>query len=191
MMQRAYVNGVPMGAELAAPEASPDFLVSAVKDSGTPRWPGTDLQRIQIIKGWLDADGQTHERVYDVAGDTDNGAGVDPNTCATIGRGHAGLCTLWQDPEYQSHEQAFYYARVLENPSCRWSTMQCQGAGVNPFASDCEVQAEAANTLALERGAVGDVYGRCCLDPQTQPFYSPTLQERAWTSPIWLKPRPL
>ena len=188
MLQTAYRDGVPMGGEMAAPETSPAFLVSASKDPGTARHPGIDLQRLQVIKGWLDADGNTHETVFDVAGDADNGAGIDPQNCEPTGRGAENLCTVWRDPQYNSDEAAFYYVRVLENPSCRWSTLQCQAAGVNPFAEDCAAQAAAATAKLQEEGAVGDVYGRCCLDPAEEPFYSPVLQERAWTSPIWIHP---
>lgn len=183
MIEQAYANGVPMGGELDAPAASPDFFVSASKDSSKT---ALDLQRIQVIKGWLDADGNTHERVFDVAGRADNNAGVDPNTCAPTGSGYDNLCTVWQDPQYDSKQAAFYYVRVLENPSCRWSTLQCQSAGVNPFAADCAAQAAEQNARMDERGAMGDVYSKCCLDPANEPFYSPLLQERAWTSPIWI-----
>ena len=178
-----------MGGELDAGGTSPTFLVSASKDPGAPGRPGVDLQRVQVIKGWLDDQGQTHEKVYDVAGNADNGAGVDPNTCAPTGTGHASLCTVWQDPEFSPDERAFYYVRVLENPSCRWSTLQCQAAGVNPFAQHCAEQAAQQNAVMSEAGAIGEVYTRCCLDPEEQPFYSPTLQERAWTSPIWINPQ--
>ena len=96
---------------------------------------------------------------------------------------------MWQDPDYDATQSAFYYVRVLENPSCRWSTLQCQAAGVNPFASNCAEQAaEKTAELQDNGGAIGDVFGRCCLDPAQQSFYSPTLQERAWTSPIWINP---
>lgn len=186
MVEKAYASGVPMGGELAATENSPAFLVSAAKDPGTSRHPGLDLQRVQIIKGWLDADGRTHETVYDVAGNADNNAGVDPETCAPTGSGHKNLCTVWHDPQYNSDEPAFYYARVLENPSCRWSTRQCQAAGVNPFAHNCSEQAAQQTAKLQQDGAIGDVFGRCCLDPAQEPFYAPTIQERAWTSPIWI-----
>ncbi|MCB1705379.1 MAG: DUF3604 domain-containing protein [Halioglobus sp.] len=188
MIEQAYAGGVPMGGEITAPAASPVFLVTAAKDAGSAGHPGVDLQRIQIIKGWLDADGETHEQVFDVAGDAGAGAGVDPQTCTPVGRGHKNLCRVWHDPTYDPDQPAFYYARVLENPSCRWSTRQCQAAGVNPFAADCAEQAAAKTALLQDDGAIGDVYGRCCLDPDTQPFYSPILQERAWTSPIWVNP---
>ena len=186
MLEKAYATGVPMGSEMAATDVSPAFLVSAAKDPGTASHPGLDLQRVQIIKGWLDAEGNTHEQVVDVAGNGDNNAGVDPQTCAPTGNGHQNLCTVWRDPQYNSSESAFYYVRVLENPSCRWSTLQCQAAGVNPFANNCAAQAAEQTARLQESGAVGDVFGRCCLDPAQEPFYSPTIQERAWTSPIWI-----
>ena len=186
MVNRAYRAGVPMGSELQATEASPEFLVSASKDAGTSTSPGTDLQRLQIIKGWVTADGSTREQVYDIAGTADTGGWVNENTCAVTGSGHDKLCTVWRDPDYSPDEPAFYYVRVLENPSCRWSTRQCMAAGVNPFSDQCEARAAAATEQVP--GAIGDVYGRCCLDPAKEPFYSPVIQERAWTSPIWINP---
>ena len=99
------------------------------------------------------------------------------------------MCSVWQDPDYDATQSAFYYVRVLENPSCRWSTLQCQAAGVNPFASNCAAQAAEKTAELQDNGsAIGDVFGRCCLDPAQQSFYSPILQERAWTSPIWINP---
>ena len=132
MIAHAYAQGVPMGGRFSGGSAAapPRFLVSALKDPGIPGHPGTDLQRIQVIKGWLDADGETHEAVYDVAGDVDNGAGIDEETCAPTGTGAQSLCAVWEDPEFDSSQAAFYYVRVLENPTCRWSTLQCQAAGV-------------------------------------------------------------
>ena len=188
MIEQAYASGVPMGGELAGGEKTPRFLVSAAKDAGIPSNPGTDLQRLQVIKGWLDAEGNTHEQVYDVAGSADNGAGVNPENCARTGQGHAQLCTVWEDPDFDAQEHAFYYVRVLENPSCRWSTLQCQAAGVNPFAENCAEQAAQKNQQLDDEGVIGEVYTRCCLDPEEQPFYSPVIQERAWTSPIWYTP---
>lgn len=189
MLEKAYAGGVPMGGELQAGTESPDFLVSAYRDPGSPGHPGTDLQRVQIIKGWLDDQGNTHEAIFDVAGDADNGAGVDPQSCAPTGSGRQSLCTVWKDPQYNASESAFYYVRVLENPSCRWSTLQCQAAGVNPFAADCADQAAKRTEEMQDNGAIGDVFGKCCIDPAQEPFYSPIIQERAWTSPIWLHPR--
>ena len=188
MLQQAYAGGVPMGGELVATtESGPRFLVSAVKDAGTQQAPGIDLQRVQIIKGWVDGAGRTQEAVFDVAGSDAGSAGVDPASCAPVGEGHRQLCAVWQDPEFSATQRAFYYVRVLENPSCRWSTRQCQAYGVNPFSSECLAQAEAAEEK-LE-GGIGDVFGRCCKRAEEEPFYSPTIQERAWTSPIWIFPR--
>ena len=179
-----------MGGDLppATEEGAPRFAVSALKDVGTPQHPGTDLQRLQIVKGWVDAEGATHERVFDVAGSPGSAASVDPDTCAPVGEGHASLCAVWEDPEFDPARPAFWYLRVLENPTCRWSTGLCQAAGVNPFAEDCEARAANATAKAVEGGARGDVYGSCCLSEDEEPFYSPTVQERAWTSPIWYRP---
>ena len=131
---------------------------------------------------------QIREAVLDVAGSASNGAGVDQQDCKPGGRGSAELCSVWEDPDFDPTQSAFYYARVLENPSCRWTTYQCQAAGVNPFADDCAAQADAADVLAHGAGATGPVYGKCCLKRAQEPFYSPVIQERAWTSPVWYLP---
>ncbi len=187
MIEQAYAHGVPMGGVINATDKAPRFLVSAAKDAGSPGLPGTDLQRLQVIKGWVDAGGNTHETVYDVAGSANSSAGVDKQSCAVTGSGHANLCAVWLDPDFNPGEDAFYYVRALENPSCRWSTRQCIAAGVNPFAANCVTQAETMNAVLDDAGAIGEVYDRCCLDPTEQPFYSPVIQERAWSSPIWYR----
>lgn len=176
----AYASGTPMGGELGAVRGgrSPRFAVWAAKDPGTPEAPGTDLQRIQIVKGWVDARGKTHERVFDVAASAKNGAGVDPATCAPRGTGARELCALWRDPRFKRSQHAFYYARVLENPTCRWSTRVCKAAGVDPFSPGCAAQATAA----------GAAFAHCCLGPANDAFIAPVVQERAWTSPIWYRP---
>ena len=68
------------------------------------------------------------------------------------------------------------------------NALHAQAAGVNPFDAECAAQAERATARAQAQGAEGDVYGKCCLDPEEEPFYSPIIQERAWTSPIWIDP---
>jgi len=157
----AYSTGVPMGSELFAKEgSSPSFLVWATQDALS-----APLQRVQIIKGWLD-NGEPREQVYDVACSDggavdatthrcpDNGATVDLTNCAfSADKGTAELKTLWTDPEYAPEQSAFYYARALENPTCRWSTWDALRAGVPP-----------------------------------REGLKVTLQERAWSSPIWISP---
>jgi hypothetical protein len=181
-IERAYARGVPMGGDLSSLRrregARPRFLVSAFKDPGTSDAPGTDLQRIQIVKAWVDSAGATHERVFDVAGDPASQAGVDPATCAPTGAGFSQLCAVWEDASFEPSERALYYARVLENPSCRWSTYACKQVGVDPFSSSCAAQAAAA----------GPGYDACCRNASNDPFIEPTVQERAWTSPIWYGP---
>lgn len=184
-LDTAYAQGVPMGGTLTS--NNPTFFIAAQKDVGTEYVDGTDLQRIQIIKGWLDEDGISHERVFDVAGNPNNGADVDPQSCAPRGEGFKELCQVWRDPEPTAGIASFYYARVIENPTCRWSTLQCKAAGVDPFSSSCQSQAVASNQLANDAlGAEGNVYDKCCLDAADEAFYSPVIQERAWTSPIWV-----
>ncbi len=163
-----YMLGVPMGADLperAKGAGAPTFLVSALQDAGTKKRPGTPLQRIQIVKGWTE-DGKAREKVYDVAGGP-NDASVDVTTCRPRGAGARGLCQQWQDPDFDPDERAFYYVRVLENPTCRWHQHLCVQAKV-----DCS-----------DPSTIGRGYEGCCTDavPKTQ-------QERAWTSPIWYAP---
>ena len=162
-----YRDGVPMGGELSGePTGAPlRFAVQALQDPGSSREPGLPLQRIQIVKGWLAA-GETHERVVDVAGGP-NAASVDLATCEPRGAGSARLCTVWTDPDFDPREPAFYYARVLENPTCRWSQRICAAAQV-----DC------ARPATIGEGLEG-----CC-----DPLHQRTVQERAWTSPIWYSP---
>src|SRR5690606_1664477 len=124
-----YAQGVPMGGVITEPaETGLVFAVSAQADPGTVNEPAMPLQRIQIIKGWVE-NGQAHEKVFEVAGNPDNGASVDTNTCQTRGEGFRQLCGVWRDPDFQPGQSAFYYARVLENPSCRWTARQCVAAG--------------------------------------------------------------
>ena len=166
-VQRAYANGVSMGGNLSAVTSAqdstaaeydtPSFLIMAASDPDA-----APLQRLQIIKGWIDAAGNTHEDVIDVAcaGGTDvnpetnrcadNGARVDISDCSINPEtGAAELSALWHDPNFDPQQRAFYYARALENPTCRWSTWDAIRAGVSP-----------------------------------RPDLATTIQERAWSSPI-------
>ena len=97
-----------------------------------------------------------HQRVIDIAGDAGNSADVDLASCAPVGDGFANLCAVWQDPEFDPDQDAVYYARVVENPSCRWSARMC---------------------LSLPEDARPD---GCSNDRLPK-----TIQERAWTAPIW------
>jgi len=154
-----YADGVPMGADLpprSSDAAAPIFAVSAVRESAFGTSGGTPLQRIQIVKGWIDEERRRHARVYDVAGDPDNGAGVDPETCEPFGEGFDTLCAVWSDPQFDPEESAYYYARVVQNPTCRWTTIVC-------------------NRFPPEERPEG------CNDPDV----AKVVQERAWTSPIW------
>ena len=146
---------------------SPRFGVLAFRDPGTQASPGSPLQRVQIVKGWVDAGGATHEKVFETAGDPNNGATVDTATCTASGAGADSLCAVWRDPEFDPAERAFYYARVLENPTCRWSTYLCHAQGI-----DC-----------TDPQGVPAGYEECC-----NPEVAKTIQERAWSSPIWYRP---
>ena len=159
-----YTKGVPMGGDLThGPEGqSPSFLVGALKDP-----LGANLDRIQIIKGWLDAEGETHEKVYDVVwpdaekrkpGDDGKlppvGNTVDiENATWTNKIGGTELITVWKDPDFDASLRAFYYARVIEIPTPRWTAYDAKYYDVDM--------------------------------PKEVPM---TLQERAYTSPIWYTP---
>lgn len=164
LVRKGYAQGVPMGSILpSAPVAErasgPRFVVSALRDPGDGRRAGGKLQALQIVKGWLGPDGAPHYRVFDVAGDRKNGASVDESTCEPRGEGADSLCAVWHDDSFDAQRPAFYYVRVLENPSCRWNAYTCNAlpAAQRPMA---------------------------CSDP-TVPR---TIQERAWTSPIYYAP---
>jgi len=157
-----YANGVPMGGDLSdAPEGiAPTFLVAALRDPD-----GANLDRIQMVKGWMDADGMLHENVYDVAVSDDrkikNGKAVTPVgstvdlSTATYSNtiGDATLFTGWTDPEFDPMQKAFYYVRVLEIPTPRWTAFDVVRLGAEM--------------------------------PDDVPM---VLQERAYTSPIWYTP---
>lgn len=165
MIAKAYQTGVPMGSDIASNPgngAKPHILVSALMDPGTPSEPGSPLQRIQLIKGWYD-DGELKEKVINVAGGA-NDATVDINTCQASGEGHRSLCTVWTDEEFDAEQSAFYYTRVLENPSCRWSQYICL---------DAKVDCDNPDSIAAE-------FQSCCSSD-----HKPIQQERAWSSPVW------
>jgi Protein of unknown function (DUF3604) len=160
-VKTGYAKGVPMGGDLPPAKAkAPNFIVWAVKDPTSG-----NLDRIQIVKGWT-KNGQSFEKIFDVvwAGDRkpDKWTGTVPPIGSTVDvekgtytntLGAVELKTVWTDPEFDPSLHAFYYARVLEIPTPRWTTIQAAKLGVAP----------------------PDVV-------------SATLQERAWTSPIWYSP---
>jgi hypothetical protein len=157
---RGYEKGVPMGGDISGGETAPTFMVYALRDP-----IGANLDRIQIVKGWLDARGNTHEKVYDVAWSTGRDLDANGNLPAvgntvdiaaanwtnTIGASELG--TVWTDPDFDPDQRAFYYARVLEIPTPRWVVYDA-------FRFGTEIP-EGAET---------------------------THQERAYTSPIWYTP---
>ena len=168
LVTTAYRDGVAMGSDLREAPAgatAPKFVTWALRDSDPG---GNALQRVQIIKGWVDAGGHTHEAIYDVApGNPSTSREVDPATCRATETGSPELCSVWTDPSFDPKQPAVYYARILEEPSCRWSVYDCRTVGVDPFAANCSSAS----------------HPECCpakTDPVTQ--------ERAWTSPIWYRP---
>jgi len=160
---QGYQRGVPMGGDLSAAPAGakPKFMVRALRDVD-----GANLDRIQIIKGWVDADGKSHERIFDIA--VSDGRKIDedgrcktpvgdtvdvPNASYTNTIGNAVLAGYWEDPTFDSKQRAFYYVRVLEIPTPSW------------IAYDEKIFGKHAPKEALRKQ-----------------------QERAYTSPIWYTP---
>ena len=153
-----YAGGVPMGGDLpGAPsrDAKPVFLASAMRDAAPNSAP---LQQLQLIKGWIDADGQRRTQVIPIAGGP-NDARVDLSTGERIGDGHDSLCSVYRDEDFDPDQPTYYYVRVVENPSARWHVYDCK------------------RLPAADRPAV-------CTDGS----YPSTIQEMAWTSPIWYQP---
>ena len=157
-----YAKGVPMGGDLSGAPAgkAPTFLVAALKDP-----LGGNLDRIQIVKGWMDAKGDLQEKVYDVVWSGDRKPGADgklPSVGNTVDLANANwtntigapeLIAVWTDPNFNAAERAFYYVRVLEIPTPRWTAYDAKRFGIKPL-------------------------------PGTQM----TVTERAYTSPIWYTP---
>ena len=159
-----YEKGVPMGGDLnSAPEGkAPTFMVYALRDP-----IGANLDRIQIIKGWLDENGKTHERVYDVSVSDDRKINKDGRCITPVGNtvdldaatwfntiGASELGTVWTDPDFDPEQRAFYYARVIEIPTPRWILYDKVRLG-----ADIPKEAKLVH------------------------------QERAYTSPIWYEPK--
>ena len=141
LIEYLYANAETMGADLdGIGQQTPSFFVWAVRDAFT-----APLQRVQIIKGYIDDNGNPQEQVFDVACSDDgfpdpetyrcpdNNAKVDISTCAfSEDVGAAELKTFWSDPTFKSEQRAFYYVRALENPTCRWSTWDAVRNNVEP-----------------------------------------------------------
>ena len=157
-----YAKGVPMGGDLSRAPAgkAPSFLVAALKDP-----IGANLDRYQIVKGWMDAKGNLHEKVYDVVWGGNRKRGADgkvPSVGSTVDLrtatwtntiGAPELIAVWRDPDFDPHQPAFYYGRVIEIPTPRWTAYDVVRFGVRP--------------------------------PKGSRM---TVTERAYTSPIWYSP---
>ena len=162
VIKKAYNGGVPMGGELkrTGKSGAPRFLILANRDA-----LGANLDRIQVVKGWVDGDGTTHDKVFDVAWSGERKPGSDGKlppvgntvdlTTATYRNtiGSDQLAAVWEDPEFDPGQQALYYTRVLEIPTPRWTTYDAVRAGL-PLLDNVPS----------------------------------TVQERAWSSPIWYLP---
>jgi hypothetical protein len=163
LVSRGYDRGVPMGGELEASDragVAPTFIIAVLKDPMS-----ANLDRVQVIKGWIDGTGETFERIFDVAWSSDReirpdgslepvGDTVDrTNARWTDTIGSSQLSTVWVDPEFDASQSAFYYVRVLEIPTPRHALYDAIALGL------------------------------------AEPTQGPSvIQERAYTSPIWYSP---
>ena len=160
-LNTAYENGVPMGGDLKASTGdAPAFIIHALKEAD-----GANLDRVQVVKGWVDKAGKAQEKIYDVA--LSDGRTLDANgKAAAVGNtvnaeeasytnsiGASELKSVWEDPDFDASQYAFYYVRVIQIPTPRWSTYDAKKIGVAPR-EDLPV----------------------------------SIQERAWSSPIWYSP---
>jgi hypothetical protein len=163
LVRLGYARGVPMGGDLTTAPAgkAPGFVIHAMKDPNN-----ANLDRVQVIKGWLDADGKTHERIWDVAVSDGRTIGPDGRCRTPVGStvnvadasytnaiGAASLAAFWRDTDFDPAQRSFYYVRVLEIPTPRWTTFDAK-------IFDRE----------MPEGAPAEI------------------QERAYTSPIWYTP---
>ncbi|MEE9532965.1 MAG: DUF3604 domain-containing protein, partial [Acidimicrobiia bacterium] len=161
--REGYRRGVPMGGDLSnAPRgAAPRFMIRALRDPD-----GANLDRIQVIKGWLDSSGETRERIYDAAVSDGRTIGADGRARTSVGNtvdvadasytntiGDVMLMAFWEDPDFDPDQPAFYYVRVLEIPTPRWTAYDAKFFNVE-----------------MPEGTVME------------------LQDRAYTSPIWYTP---
>jgi enoyl-CoA hydratase/carnithine racemase len=155
--KRGYAEGVPMGGELGprpTADAAPVIAAWALQDPGTIYEAGVRLQRLQIIKLSVQG-GEVKESVYDIAGNAGNRATVDPETCEpTPDRGSPQLCAVWRDNQFDPRAPTLYYARVVQNPTCRWSAYACNAAGIR-----CDDRARSGP--ATRRAATRPTRRRC------------------------------
>ncbi len=162
LVEIGYANGVPMGGTLSAP---PEGSTAPSFLIAATRDPGTAAHPGAKLARLQVIKGwidggEARQQVYDVAGRMEADTSVSP-TCEPLGPGDDSLCRVWSDPNFDPTQHAFYTVRVLENPTCRWNAWRC---------------------LTLPE----DQRPTSCTDPNVPK----TIQERAWTSPIWYQPRP-
>ena len=180
LIKIGYQYGAPMGGDLPGQNTAntPQFIVKAHMDD----FIGTHLERIQIIKGWMDDEGNTHEAVIHVVGDENSNS---------KNIGYPSLCGIYTDEDFNLDQPAFYYARVLEKPVKRYSTHYCEVnfgfSGLNPDSCNAELK-RLGNSSNAEDQITAMNYGQCCKNEDTIPIVQPIIQERAWTSPIWYMP---
>ncbi len=164
-----YRSGVAMGGVLPTRSAQkgPTFVIAANADQGTQTTPGTPLERIQLIKGSVGRDGTVSERIIDVVGEPASERALLHEDCTAVATGRQALCSVWTDTNFDPEHPAYYYARILEVPTCRWSERICRARRV-----DCS-----------DPATIGEGLEGCC-----DPSHRRTIRERAWTSPIWYAP---
>ncbi|MCG8669162.1 MAG: DUF3604 domain-containing protein [Pseudomonadales bacterium] len=189
-------QGVPMGGDLSGSNnqgGAPTIAIGALKDASAE---AKGLAHLQIVKGWVDGQGNTHEKTYIIYSDRvkpSSDLGLDLNSCQVTQQSQSALCQVWTDPDFNPAHKAFYYARAIEQPTCRWSWQQCTDLyPENPL--------EKFSEACKDPTQIPEGYRDCCLhEPVANNYpnhlrkeqigtYPPVIQERAWSSPIWYKP---
>ena len=173
----ADAAGVPMGGQLSAADGSPRFALWAMSaphqtDADGQDVPGQALERLQIVKVWVDESG-SHEAVYDVAGERVDTVPEEPE-CAPIEEGEQELCGVWEDPDFDPEASAAYYARVFEVPSCNLLAQLCN-----------QTWSRGTDYRCSEDPAVGLPMAKTCCSLDQYPHVH---KERAWSSAIWVTP---
>lgn len=181
-IEEGLVQGVPMGGSLKATSGGPYIVAYAVQDPGGDE-PGIPLQKLELIKTWANANHVTEQKIITLL--ENKSAPMPTNQCQTPLSGPEQLCAVFQDKQYDPKLGASYYARALENHSCRWTTQKCVAKGVR-----CDLLDKSNGLFPASSGFSG--YEGCCrIEGEPGSFRGDfrfiTQQERAWSSPIWVE----
>ncbi|MCQ8896173.1 DUF3604 domain-containing protein [Limnobacter humi] len=181
-IEDGLVNGVPMGGTLEASKGGPYVVAYAIQDPGGDE-PGIPLQKLELVKVWANGQQEIQQQLFTLQ--ENRNAPTPGNRCEMDYKGPEQMCAVFQDKNFDPKLGASYYARALENTSCRWTTRMCAAKQVK-----CEALDKSNGVFPDSSGFAG--YEGCCRisgEPGNfkGEFRFITQQERAWTSPIWVE----